>query len=104
MIYSVSARLIENKSLEFHQKLTDGTIEGQRPDGPSIVKAMERARIAGDGSVHWTENCYCATPLRHERATVYDRYFTDIEADSVDAHHEFDGAPLMDRLLAGSGG
>ena len=49
MIYSVSARLIENKSLEFHQKLTDGTIEGQRPDGPSIVKAMERARIAGDG-------------------------------------------------------
>ena len=85
---------------EFHMRLTDGSIAAQRPDGAEIVAAMQRARVAPDGAVSWTETCYCQTPLRHERATVLDRYFTGIETKVIDKPVTFDGAPLMDRLLA----
>jgi hypothetical protein len=33
MIYSVKARFIEEKMGEFYRKLTDGTIQNQKPDG-----------------------------------------------------------------------
>ncbi len=59
---------------------------------------MERARIGADGTVRWTETCYCPSPLKHERETVLDRYFSDIETEEVAAHAEFDGEPLLDRL------
>ena len=100
MLYAVSARLVDARAGEFHRKLTDGTIEAQRPDGHEIAAAMNRARIGPDGTVRWTEECYCATPLRHERETVLDHYFEDIETELVDAHAKFDGTPLMDRLAA----
>lgn len=98
MLYAVKATLNDARAAEFHRKLTDGTIESQRPDGHEIAAAMRRARINTDGTVRWTEECYCATPLRHERQTVLDRYFNGIETEQVDVHAEFDGAPLMDRL------
>ena len=104
MIYSVRATLVAENGGEFYRQLTDGTIAGQRPDGAEIVAAMERARIAGDGSVRWTETCYCATPLKHERETVLDRYFVEIETELRDAHADFDGEPLMDRLAAAAAG
>lgn len=34
--------------------------------------------MKGD-KVEWHETCYCGAPLRHERATVYDQFFSDIE-------------------------
>ena len=98
MIYAVSARLVDDRQAEFHRRLIDGTIAAQRPDGGEIVASMRRARVAEDGTVRWTELCYCATPLRHERETVLDRYFSKIETEPVDAHASFDGAPLLDRL------
>jgi len=58
------------------------------------------ARVAPDGTVRWTETCYCPTPLQHERATVLDRYFTGIETKLIDKPVTFDGPPLMDRLAA----
>lgn len=100
MIYSVTARLVLGRSGEFHRKLTDGTIAGQRPDGSEIVASMRRARITGDGAVRWTETCYCPTPLAHERETVLDRYFSDMETEPVDDHLDFEGQPLMARLAA----
>ncbi len=105
MLYAVSAKLIPDRALEFHTRLSDGSIAAQRPDGAEIVAAMQRARVAPDGVVSWTETCYCPTPLRHERATVLDRYFTGIETKVIDKPVPFDGAPLMDRLTAnGDGG
>tara|TARA_B100000315_G_scaffold83832_1_gene76846 strand:+ start:237 stop:551 length:315 start_codon:yes stop_codon:yes gene_type:complete len=98
MIYSVKARLIGDRAEEFHRVLTDGSIERQKPDGAEIVQAMRRARVAEDGSVRWTETCFCSTPLKHERETQLDRYFTEIETEAVDAHAEFPGKPLMARL------
>ncbi len=98
MIYSVRATLVAEKSGEFYRKLTDGTIGRQTPDGSEIVSSMERARIVEDGSVRWTETCYCPTPLKHERETVLDRYFSNIETKLIDTHIGIDGEPLMDRL------
>jgi hypothetical protein len=73
MLYAVSAKLIPDRGPEFHTRLTDGSIAAQRPDGAEIVAAMQRARVAPDGTVRWTETCYCPAPLQHERATVLDR-------------------------------
>lgn len=101
MLYAVSARLIAGRAAEFHERLTDGSIAAQRPDGSEIVAAMGRARIADDGVARWTETCFCSPPLKHERETVLDRYFTDMEIEPVDAPKAFDGAPLMRRLAGG---
>ena len=100
MLYAVSASLVPDLAPEFHTRLTDGSIASQRPDGAEIVAAMSRARVAPNGTVRWTETCYCPTPLRHERATVFDRYFTGIETRVIDKPEIFEGAPLMDRLAA----
>ena len=101
MIYAVTARLIEDKAGEFARRLADGSIKCQEPDGREIVRSMARARVAPDGTVSWTETCYCATPLAHERQTVLDRYFSTIETEPVDAHAESEGRPLIARLAAG---
>ena len=81
-LYAVSAKLIADRAPEFYTRLTDGSIAAQRPDGAEIVAAMQRARIGPDGMARWTETCYCATPLRHERATVFDRYFAGLRPRS----------------------
>jgi hypothetical protein len=98
MLYAVSAKLIADRAREFHARLTDGGIAAQRPDGAEIVAAMQRARVAPDGVARWTETCYCPTPLKHERATVLDHYFSEIETKVIDKPVAFDGTPLMERL------
>ena len=40
----------------------------------------------------------CPTPLKHERETVLDRYFSDIETDLIDVPVAIHGEPLMDEL------
>ena len=98
MIYQVKAKFNYDKAREFHQKLTDGTIEKQRPDGPEIVSSMNRATIDDRGFINWTEMCFCATPLQHERATVYDNYFTEIKTEPIPGHKVIAGKSFMDRL------
>ena len=98
MHYTVTACIIPETAADFLRKLTDGTIEAQKPDGREIVASMNRAVIDNDGVVRWSEVCYCPTPLQHERETVYDRHFTDLETEEVDGCVEFEGKPLMERL------
>jgi len=69
MIYAVKANLIAEQATAFLRSLGDGSIARQRPDGGEIVAAMERARIQDDDSARWTETCFCAAPLEHERET-----------------------------------
>ena len=59
---------------------------------------MKRARIGENGSVQWSEQCFCPTPLQHERETVYDHYFSDIETQETESYVEFEGEPFMDYL------
>jgi hypothetical protein len=95
MIYSVRAHYIPEKLAEFHDRLTDGSIRGQEPDGEEICASMTRARVTKPGVVQWTETCYCPTPLEHERKTVYDRYFTDLTATETPEHLEFEGDSFL---------
>lgn len=98
MIYRVKGKYIESELPEFYRKLTDGTIAAQKPEGREIIDSMDRARIIGPDQVQWSETCYCSPPLRHERQTVYDRYFTDIETEPIDAYEVCEGQPFMDFL------
>jgi len=91
MIYKVQARYIEDKADEFFQKLTDGTIASQQPDGKEIVSSMKKAKIVREGIIEWFETCYCDTPLKHERETVYDFYLNDITTELVDDRGEIKG-------------
>lgn len=101
MRYHVTAKLNEGRAREFHARLTDGSIASLQPDGTEMVKAMNRARIGEDGKVRWTESCFCESPLQHERETVLDRYFSDIQAEEVAEWPDLTGASLMDRLAKG---
>ena len=98
MIYKVKAKFNYDKAKEFHQKLTDGTILKQQPDGPEMVDSMNRATIDDKGDVNWTELCYCPTPLMHERATVFDKYFTDMKTEQIKDYKTFEGKSFMEKL------
>jgi len=98
MHYAVTARFKQETAAEFHRLLRNDTIENQRPDGKEIVASMQRAVIGHDGVVRWSEKCYCPTPLQHERATVYDRFFTEIETEGIDDYIEYEGEPFLEFL------
>ncbi len=106
MYYRVSARLREDTAADLYRKLTDGTVAAQKPDGGEIVDSMARAVVRDDGMVVWSEQCYCATPLAHERATVLDKHFGGLKTDEIDGYQDYPGRPFMEYLadVSGSGG
>jgi len=85
-IYSVKARYIEEKMNEFYQKLTDGAIQNQKPDGQEIVNSMKRAKITEPDVIQWSEMCFCSPPLKHERETVYNEFLKDMETSTIDEY------------------
>ena len=97
-IYSVKARYNEEKMKEFYQKLTDGTIQNQKPDGQEIVNSMKHAKITEPNMIQWSEMCFCSPPLKHERETVYNHYLTDMETEVIDDYVEYEGELFMDFL------
>ena len=98
MIYSVKAKFIKEKMKEFFQMLTDGTIENQKPDGTEILNSMKRAKITESGIIEWSEMCFCPSPLKHERQTVYDKFFSNMEIEIIDDYTEFEGESFFDYL------
>ena len=97
--YSVKARFIENMMDQFYQKLTDGTIANQKPDGNEIIESMKRAKVTGPNTIEWSEMCFCSSPLKHERETVYNHYLTDLETKVVTEYVKFDGESFMEYLV-----
>ena len=95
-IYSVKARYIEEKTKEFYQKLTDGTIQNQKPDGQEIINSMKRARITEPNVIQWSEMCFCSPPLKHERETVYNQFLKHMETNVIDDYAEHEGELFMD--------
>ena len=83
MLYKVKAKIDKIKMKGFYDVLTDGSVAGQEPDGAEIVNAMQQARMTQPDTLEWYETCQCATPLKHERETVYDKYLHDIETTLV---------------------
>ncbi len=98
MIYSIKAKFNEEKMKEFFVKLTDGTIENQKPDGKEILSSMKRAKITQPGTIQWSEMCYCSPPLKHERQTVYDDYLTEMEINPIEDYVDFDGESFFEHL------
>jgi hypothetical protein len=91
MKYKVKANLIPDRAADFYKVLTDGTVQKQKPDGAEIVSAMKEAKIMSPNVIEWYETCYCASPLNHERETVYDKYFTNISTELVDQFADIEG-------------
>ncbi len=98
MIYKVRAKYIKECASEFFERLTDGTISSQKPDGKEIVSSMKRAKIIESGIVEWYEMCFCPSPLQHERATVYDHYLSDINTEIVEDYSEVEGESFWSYL------
>lgn len=98
MIYQVKAKFNFDKAKEFYQKLTDGTISSQRPDGQEIIDSMNRAVIDEEENILWTELCYCTPPLDHERKTVYDLYFSEIITETVSEYKKMSGESFIKKL------
>ena len=84
MLYRVEAKFHNDLLKEFFTKLTDGTIENQKPDGLEIIASMKRAKLKDNNCLEWYERCFCATPLKHERETIYDTYLYDFQTTLVD--------------------
>jgi hypothetical protein len=97
MRYRVKARPIVAEMSRFWAILNDGTVDAQEPDGSEIVASMKRAVMNG-GRVEWHETCYCSPPLRHERSTVYDRFFEDIEIEPLVGSAHLEGERFWDQL------
>lgn len=98
MIYSIKAKFIEKNMGQFFQKLVDGSIKNQKPDGEEILGSMKRAKIIEPGVIQWSELCFCLPPLKHERQTVYDKYFSNMEIKVIDDYVEFEGESFFDYL------
>ena len=99
MRYHVKATMLKEKMGEFYLKLSDGTITGQKPDGREIVSSIRKAILTKPLVVEWCETCFCETPLAHERETVYDQYFHDMEIIEINDDPEIDGHSFWDYLL-----
>ncbi len=98
VIYSIKAKFIVENMKEFFQKLIDGTIENQKPDGAEILSSMKRAKITEPGVIEWSEMCFCPSPLKHERQTVYDNFFSDMKINLIDGYVEFKGESFFEYL------
>jgi len=103
MIYRVRARLRPGTEEGLLRRLTDGSVERQKPDGEEIVESMQRAVVTDAGEVVWTETCYCDPPLAHERATVLDHHFDSIETEATGGYERHQGKPLMAHLREAAG-
>ena len=98
MRYHVKATMLEEKMGEFYQKLSDGTITSQKPDGREIVSSIRNAKLTKPMIVEWCETCFCETPLAHERETVYDQYFHDMEVIEINDNPELEGQSFWEYL------
>lgn len=83
MLYKIKASIKKEKLKDFFTALNDGSIENQKPDGAYILKAMKEAKMLDADTISWYEGCYCVTPLKHERETVYDKYMEAFKTEMV---------------------
>ncbi|MCG7874468.1 MAG: hypothetical protein N0C81_13470 [Candidatus Thiodiazotropha lotti] len=91
MEYRVRAKFVLNKLSAFYEVLADGTVANQKPDGAEIVSSMKQAKIVAPNTIEWVQTCYCPSPLKHERETVYDKYLVNIETVLIKKRVEIEG-------------
>ena len=98
MFYRVRAQFKPETAAVLVEKLRDGTIRNQKPDGAEIVDALNRAVVKETGQIEFSILCYCSTPLAHERATVFDKHFDALTTENIEGYENYEGRPFMDYL------
>src|SRR5262247_329415 len=84
MRYLVKARVKPSQHKALFHAIRKGTLGQGSVAGDEYLHDMNQARIAEDGTAHWVETCYCATPLQEERL-YWEEYFELISVK--DAHN-----------------
>ena len=74
MRYLVKARVKRGQHAALLRAINEGTLGQGSIAGDEYIYDMEQARLANDGSAHWVETCFCATPLAEERP-YWEKYF-----------------------------
>jgi hypothetical protein len=96
VIYRVTARFRTDTATELRDRLADGSIAAQRPDGQEIVDSLHRAVMTDTGDVQWSEMCFCDPPLAHERATILDHYLDVVATEPIANYEPYEGRPFME--------
>lgn len=74
MRYLVKARLKPGRKYDLLKAIETGDLGRGSVAGDEYQHNMEQARLAEDGTAHWVETCFCATPLEEERP-YWEKYF-----------------------------
>ena len=74
MRYLVKAKVKDGLKRSVLRAITTGELGRGSIAGDEYTYDMEQARLSEDGSVHWVETCFCATPLQEERS-YWEQYF-----------------------------
>jgi hypothetical protein len=84
MRYLVKARVRVGREPALLKAIREGTLGKGSVAGDEYVYDMEQARLGEDGTAHWVETCFCATPLQEERP-YWEDYFELLSVK--DAHN-----------------
>ena len=84
MRYLVKARVKPGREKALLKAVQDGTLGAGSVAGDEYLHDMQQARVTADGTAHWVETCFCATPLEEERP-YWEEYFELIRVK--DAHN-----------------
>lgn len=90
--YLVRAKPKRDQLKNLREEVESGKISRRRPFGQALQYSLENARIdtttGGRDYALWVEEDYCSPPLAMERASVLDRYFSDISTTEVGSEKE----------------
>ena len=74
MRYLVKARVKRGRERALLTAIKDGTLGQGSVAGDEYLHNMREARVAPNGTAHWVETCFCATPLAEERP-YWEKFF-----------------------------
>src|SRR5436190_20903263 len=74
MRYLVKAKVKPRRGRALAEAIKNKTLGQGSIAGDEYLYDMEQARVAEDGTAHWVETCFCATPLAEERP-YWEEYF-----------------------------
>jgi hypothetical protein len=84
MRYLVKARVKPGCAKPLARAIADGSLGRGSIAGDEYFYDLQHARVSGDGTAHWVETCFCATPLAEERP-YWEKFFELLSVK--DAHN-----------------
>jgi hypothetical protein len=74
MRYLVKARVKPGREQALSEAIANRTLGRGSIAGDEYLYDMQQARCGENGTAHWVETCFCATPLAEERP-YWESYF-----------------------------